>query len=395
MNCRIPLETAWDLLRGAASADGIEDISVEDARGRVCADDVRAQTDLPPFDTALYDGYAVASTGTSSILRVIETVYAGSVPRHTITDGTAAAVMTGAPVPAGADCVVPLESAREEDGFVHIPGGLKPGRHVAYRGSLCRRGDTLAAAGSEITPRVMQLFLSAGLTRVSVYRLPGVTVYSLGDELVRPPGPAEYGKIFSSNDASLAARLGELGVPAVRGGIVPDESAEIEKAVRKGLADSRLVITVGGTGRGEKDLMAEVVTAVCGGLLFDGVDIRPGGGTAVGAVDGKLVIALPGSPGAAAAAFELFIRPVLAELTRLARLDVRCTSCVAGDSYVRRKTGRRVLWGTVFLENAEGRVFPDESPPAGNAGVFLGSCLLDIPEKTLHLRAGDAVRVFL
>lgn len=388
----VSLETARDLLLSAFEFDAVERVDTMDALGRVCASDVPAEIDVPPFETALFDGFATRSS--TGPLNIIDEIHAGTVSRYSVDSGSAVRIMTGACLPVGADRVVPLEAARVDGGKVYPKAERVPGRSVEPAGSRVRRGSVVLRRGEEITADVLQRLVSAGVGTLDVHSRPDIGIYATGNELVAPgdmPGP---GRIPCSNDVYLAARMAELGAPARRWGILRDDAGEIREALEAALEFSHLVITSGGVGGGDKDLLPDVLREICGDVLFHGVDITPGKAAAAASRQGRLIIALSGNPFAVHAGFELLVRPVLAAMTRLDRLNPRSGKAVFRGTLNKKRPGRKIVPGVLFTENTLCCVITG-GPAAAGRGLCIETCLVDVPAEVSAVRDGDIVEIFL
>lgn len=300
-------------------------VAVRDTIGLVLAGDVRADLDLPPFDKALVDGFAlraadVAGPGRAT-LRVVESIFAGQTPTRPLGPGEAALIMTGAPLPDGADAVAMIEKATRPDGdHVVIPGPVVPGQNRLVRGREMRAGEVVVAAGSVLNAPRLGVLASVGAVEVSVRPRATVGIASTGDELVplgQAPGP---GQIRDSNSVVLAALAAEHGgIPRPRP-ITPDRPEALRDAFAAALAESDILLVSGGVSAGQRDLVPEALAAVGVREVFHKVRVKPGKplwfgvGPGRGASGPTLVFGLPGNPVSGLVSFLLFVRPALAIL---------------------------------------------------------------------------------
>lgn len=293
------------------------------ARGLTLAEDIAADLDSPPFDKALVDGYAVRSDdlrGTGTSLRVIEEVPAGRVPLRAISSGEAALIMTGAPLPAGADAVVMIERTRHKDSHVLIDEpSIVPGRNVLARGREMRAGELVLSRGWQLNAPRLGLLAAVGRTCVSVVPRPRVTIVSTGDELVEPgqtPGP---GQIRNSNATVLQALAESAGGQVETLPIARDEPAGLHQILERGLSADVLLIT-GGVSAGNRDLVPDALERLGVSKVFHKIRLKPGKplwfgvGPARGTDPGPLVFGLPGNPVSGIVGFLLFVRPSLDRL---------------------------------------------------------------------------------
>jgi molybdopterin molybdotransferase len=294
---------------------GREDVPLAESLGRVLAEDVACDVDLPPFDRSAMDGYAVRAADTARApvsLQVAGQVQAGRELDLVLLEGQAVQIMTGAPLPRGADAVQQVEKTRALDGGrrVEVKEAVAPGTHVAPRGSEVRAGDIVLVAGTIIDPATIAVLATAGRGRVRVGRRPSLSVVVTGDELVdvwETPGRA---RIRNSNGYTVEAQARWAGAEVVSLGVVADDAERIADAVRRGFATDVLVLS-GGVSEGVFDLVEEVLARFDVGLLFTKVAIKPGAPLVFGRRGDKLVFGLPGNPVSAQVTFDLFVRPAL------------------------------------------------------------------------------------
>lgn len=296
-----------------------EQVVTASARGSVLAVDLRATHDTPPFDASAMDGYAVRSVDLVSLpveLPVVATSSSGHPTDVEVTPGTAVRILTGAVVPAGADCVVPVEWTDARTDVVTVDRAAAPGQHVRGRGEVGRSGELLIAAGTELRAGHLGVVASAGLTEITVHRAPRVAIVTTGDELVVPGrAPLGPGQIFDSNSTlsqQLVASAGGVAhvVPAA------DDAAAIAELLERLSSDVDLILTSGGISMGaEFDPMRAALAAHP--VRFEQVSIKPAKPLAFGDVGTCRYVGLPGNPVSVVVAFELFVRPVLRRMRGL------------------------------------------------------------------------------
>jgi molybdopterin molybdotransferase len=266
------------------------------------------------------DGYAVravdvvdATVDTPVRLLVVETIPAGHVAEHPLAEGQAARIMTGAPMPAGADAVVQVEATEEDGAYVLVHDPVRPGKNVRRAGDDINAGDRVLGPGTVLGPAEIGVIASLGFPSVEVHRRPRVAIISTGSELVdvgRPLGP---GQIRNSNSYSLRAQCQQLGVEATVFGIVPDDYEATRAAIAEGL-DYDVLLTSGGVSVGRFDFVKDVQDELGVERRLWGVAMKPGKPLAFGVRQGTLVFGLPGNPVSAMVSFELFVRPALLRL---------------------------------------------------------------------------------
>ena len=301
---------------------GDEELPLEQALGRILAEDVRADVDVPGFDRSNMDGFAVRAADTLGaseeepvrLALNAESIPTGVAPRLEVTGGTATSIATGGMLPRGADCVVPVELTDVEGDRVVVRGARVPGAAVSFAGTDIGRGETVLFRGTRLSSRETGVLAAIGRSRVRVVRRPVVAILSTGDEIVQPGEAMRPGLVFDSNGRILADAVAELGgVPRFLGAFRDDEAA-LREALQRALEEADLVLLSGGTSKGEGDLNARVVADLSPGILVHGVALKPGKPICLAASGRRPVVILPGFPTSAVFTFHEFVAPVLREL---------------------------------------------------------------------------------
>jgi molybdopterin molybdotransferase len=370
--------------------------------GAVLAEDVASDLDMPPYDKALMDGYAVRAAdlaGDRAALPVVEEITAGRVPRHALGPGQASRIMTGAPIPAGADAVVMVERTRQlEDGRVLVEGRPpRPGDNVLPRGREMRRGEVILAAGAELRPQELGLLAAVGKTEVRVVPAPRVAVLSTGDEVVEAgaaPGP---GQIRNSNGPMLTALAARAGARPRYLGIARDRLDSLRPLVEEGLGDDVLVLS-GGVSAGKLDLVPGVLQEAGVTAHLHKVEMKPGKPVFFGSRDrgGRraLVFGLPGNPVSALVCFALFVRPALRRLGGFAGAGTDPVAATLAEDFAYRTD--RPTYHPAHLEVCEGRYTVRAVPWFGSAdlrGLARANALLVLPVGDHQHRAGGTFPV--
>ena len=352
----LSVEEARDRILDVFDVLDSRETGVLESLGQVLAKDVTAPRDIPPLANSAMDGYAVAAqsvTGASSespvVLRVIGAVAAGELPKERVTPGTAVRIMTGAPVPDGADAVVPFEETDEADrgadlSHIGIRVEVPPGSDVRPAGQDVRRGETVLTAGTTLRPPDAGVISSLGYQSVEVIRRPIVSILSTGDELLEPGDAPADGKIYDSNSYGITAAVLQSGGIPRRLGIARDNIESVTAKIREGLT-SDLLVTSAGVSKGDYDMVKEVL-ATHGKIDFWSVRMRPAKPLAFGlldADDGRRVphLGLPGNPVSALVAFEQFGRPAIRKMMGKP-LTARPTVRAVLDEPIYNTDGRRV-----------------------------------------------------
>jgi len=302
---------AWERLALHAGPLSPVDVPREKARGRVLAADLLATVDVPSLDVAAMDGYALGGDmPAESTLLVQTTVAAGDAPGARLETGKAIRIMTGAPIPAGADRVIPVEATRAESASVRIVHPSAAGDHVRRRGEVLRRGEVALAAGERISAGSVALIAAHGYSSVSVVRAPSVAFLTTGNEIVPPEDTPEPGQLRDTHSDFLRAAIAELGLDLRTLGIAPDDPDALRDALRPGLAADVLLVS-GGVSAGAYDFVEQALQELGCQRLFKGVAMQPGKPLLAARHGHGLAFGLPGNPGSVQVCYWLFVRPVL------------------------------------------------------------------------------------
>jgi len=354
----IEVEEAVRLLLSVVRELNTEEVPVGDSYGRVLAADVPADTDIPPFDRSPLDGYAVRAADTSDAsprdpvtLKVTDHVPAGHTPAVSVGSFEAVRIMTGAPIPEGADAVIKYEDTVFTDTEVKISTPVRSDTNVIHAGEDVKAGQTVLSAGKVITPADAGILAGLGCARPLVYRQPRVMIVSTGDELLDVSEPLSYGRIRNSSAYMLAGFLREWGVRAEVYGIVKDDTKAIADAVCDCLDHSDCVITTGGASVGDYDMTRSAMEAAGARILFWKVRLKPGMMTAAAVRDGKLLLGLSGSPSAAAAALFLLGLPAFRKMC--GRRDLYCSRIrvTLPDGFPKKSPIGRILPGMLVFRD--------------------------------------------
>ena len=316
----ITVDEALELVREQTHVLPAERAPIVDAVGLVLGEDVTSQTNCPPFDKAQMDGYAVASNGKESVRSVIGTAAAGDVPRQVVTADTAVRIMTGAPIPQGADAVVAFEQVEQiDEQQIRLDTSvICPGSHVLPLGACLRKGQVALSIGTPLGAAQIGLVAESGHQHVAAIPRPGIAILATGNELVPLGTPIESSQIRNTNGPMLAAAATVAGAVSDDRGIAPDQRDDLCEMIASTLSYD-VVALCGGVSRGDFDLVPEVLAELGVTQVFHRVALRPGKPLWFGIYErpasGKtLVFGLPGNPVSSYVCFELFVRPALAQL---------------------------------------------------------------------------------
>ncbi|HTO12383.1 MAG TPA: gephyrin-like molybdotransferase Glp [Candidatus Binatia bacterium] len=384
------------ILAQAGGAVPPERVPVTRALGRVLAADVQAPFDVPPADNSAVDGYAVGSgdipgAGTRE-LAVVGDLAAGAVFAGTLGAGQALRIMTGAPMPAGADTVYPQENVERVGERVRV-GPIAKGVNVRARGEDVEAGGIVIEAGSVLRPQEVGLVTSLGVWQLEVHRRPRVALLSTGDEVAEPGTPRRPGQIYDANRFTLRGSVEQCGGEVLDLGIVPDVRDELVARLREAAAMADVVLTSGGVSVGAYDLVKSVL-AELGTIDFWQVAMQPGRPLAVGRLGATTFFGLPGNPVASLLAFMLFVRPALYQLAGRRRLFPPTWQARAMER-LGKKTGRREFKRGI-LTFRDGAWEVRTTGPQGSgilSSMVAGNCLIVLEEDRGDVAAGELVTV--
>lgn len=397
----ISVEEALSIVLERAVRLPPETVDFLDAPGRVLAEDVVSDIDLPPFARSAVDGYALRVADVETLparLRVVGTIPAGTYPSFRVGRGQAAQIMTGAPVPEGADAVQRVESTRSDDRTVEILETVSSGQNIAPRGSEVRRGACVLRAGTRVDPAAVAVAATVGKTRLNVGRRPRVAILATGDELVHPSEMPRPGQIRNSNGFSLLAQAQSVGAETTYLGVARDTEASLREPLRRGLSYDVLLLS-GGVSMGRFDLVEGVLQQLGVEILVSAVALKPGKPLVFGArpAEAGLVFGLPGNPVSTMVTFELFVRPALAKMEGSAS---PCRSLVRAElvrPLSNRGPRRAFLPGWLAPDGVDGRLLahPIETRGSGDIVAFSkANALLVVPEQRERLEAGEPLLVY-
>lgn len=408
----ISVESALEQVLAQVQPLPAEETPILEALGQVLAEDVCAQIDVPPLDNSAMDGYAVRAVDVAGagearpvLLRVIANLAAGQTTDVIVTEGTTVRIMTGAPLPMGADAVVQFEhtdeggrahprpeAGRHETVVIHRPA--TPGLNVRRAGEDIRAGQIVLRQGTTLRPAEVGVLASLGYIRISVHRRPLVAVLSTGDELVPLGQPLGPGQIYNSNSYSIAAQVKRTGGIPLLLGIARDRPDDLVAKLRQGLG-ADLLITSGGVSMGDFDVVKDVLAAE-GEVTFWRVRMKPGKPLAFGRIGEVPHLGLPGNPVSSMVTFETFARPAILKL--MGRTNYRKPSVEAVLLQGAKNTDRRRVYLRAIVEKQGDQYVASLTGPQGSGiltSMALANALAVLPEDTAEVRPGDRVQVLM
>lgn len=381
---------------------GVETIGVAESLDRFVATDVISPEDLPPFNKAMMDGYAVEAEDTFGAseekpvsLSLIGEVKIGEIPKKEVEKGEAIKINTGAIMPQGADSVEMLEYTEIKGRKILIGKALTPGENVARRGEDIRKGEVLLAKGHRIRPQDIGALSGLGITEIRVFKRPKVAIIPTGDELVEPKRRPESGQIRDMNTYSLSAQIKKCGGEPIPFGIIKDDYKVLKKKIEEALSKADMVLISGGSSVGVYDLTLKVVNSLAKGkVLTQGVAIKPGKPTIIAKVQDKVIFGLPGNPASVMIVFRKIVEPTILAMMNAkekirvvnAKLARTVTSSTGREEYIRVK-----------LEEREGKLIaiPLHRGAANIVSLVRADGLLKIPRLSEGIEKDQIVEVEL
>jgi molybdenum cofactor synthesis domain-containing protein len=387
------------------AALGEEEVVLFEAYNRVLSEDVVSTLDIPPFNRSIVDGYAVKAEDTfeadenkPATLRVSGVVSVGEQPQVKVGKGEAAEIVTGAPIPEGADAVVMVEDTEREDDESRVFSPVTPNENIMKRGSDIKKGEVVLKKGQALGSSEIGVLAALGLTKIKVSRIPIVAVLSTGGEVTEPGKPLPQGKIYDINAYSISTAVVESGAKPVYFGVVPDDKAALSKALKTALASSDMVITSGGVSVGTRDYTPQIVDSLGKpGIVVYGIAVKPGKPTVVGFVGDKTLFSLPGHPTSALLIFYLLARPLIQQLAGRPVTAMKTVRAVAGSRMFSAK-GRRtfVMVKLMFDKSCRLIAGPVETGASGAITTLAkADGFVEIPENEQFVDADEEVAVAL
>jgi molybdopterin molybdotransferase len=337
----VTIEKALEFIYTNTKPKTIKILPIEEALGFVLAEDIIATHNLPPFDNSAMDGYAVKVSDSSKTLSVCHTIFAGDDYEEELQPHTAIKIMTGAKIPLGTQCIVPIEDVTLEGEKIILPDNLTLSKHIRLAGEDIKAQTQLLSHGDKLDAHQITLLASQGISHIKVYKRPRVALFASGNELKMHFEQVESYQLYNTNTPTLLSRAKELGCEVEFIGTAKDTMQDIKEHIKSAL-ECDLVITSGGVSVGDADFTKEAFGAFGFELFFDKVAIKPGKPTTFGKVGDTLVLNLPGNPLAAALNFELFGQSIIYALSGLKKKFLSTIQAKMKNDY-KQRAGRRSL----------------------------------------------------
>ncbi len=382
---------------------GEEEIPLLEAYDRVLGKNVVSTLDIPPFNRSTVDGYAVKAEDTFGAeenqpakLTIVGLVSVGEQPRICIEKGEAAEIVTGAPIPEGADAVVMVEDADRENSELSVFRAVTQDENVMKRGTDIKKGDVVLKTGQVLTASDIGVLAALGLIKVKVLKVPKVAVLSTGAEVTEPGKELPAGRIYDINAYSLSTAVRESGGRPVYLGVVPDDKTELQKVLKRGLASADIVMTSGGVSVGPKDLTPQIVNSLGQpGVIISGIAVKPGKPTTMALIGKKPVVCLPGHPTSALLLFYLLVRPIIQLMSGRPAREVKTIKALMSRRVFSAR-GRRTFV-MVKLKHGKSDRWVVEPVETGASGAITtlakADGFVEIPENHQFIDAGEEVVV--
>ena len=384
---------------------GTEKIKIEKALNRVLAENIVAPLDVPPFDRAMYDGFAVIASDTYMAyedrpvkLRVIGNINAGQFPKVKVEKGSAVEIGTGGVIPPGANAVVMVEQTSREGDTVYVYKSVAAGQNIQPAGSDLRIGEIVLNKGTVLSPREIGVIAALGIKEISVFKRPKIALISTGDEIENLGGELPPGKIYDINSYSIGNAIREAGGETIFLGIARDNAEEIYEKIKKGLNIADVVMTSGSTSAGVKDILYNLINKLGKpGIIVHGIKISPGKPTLIGIINGKLFIGLPGYPTSALSIFMRIVAPIIREIGGYPRDKLTLTVKAKVNTKIQSVHGRRTFIPVSLIKSNEGRyiAFPTRWGSGSISTLAFADGFIEIPENVNYIDEGTEVNVKL
>lgn len=381
----------------------IQFVDLFNGGGRILAEDVYSPFDVPPLNNSAMDGYAIISSDTKSAsednpccLKIINEIRAGEKSEGVIIQpGFATTIMTGAPLPEGADCIVPFEDAQEEKGILKIKKPIKPFDNVRFAGEDIKKGTLVLPKGTRLDSAEIGLLASVNIHKIPVFRKPKVAIISTGDEIIEPGETKETHKIYNSNAYVIYNEVLKYGGEPHYFGIVADDRENTLNKISQ-LFDHDIIISSGGVSMGRYDFIPEILSQAKVEIKVHKVLMKPGKPVLFGASENKIYFGLPGNPVSVMISFLKFVRPAILKLSGAARISKPVITAKAGENFTKKK-GRRFFLRGIYSEK-NGELYVNSTGAQGSgilSSMSRANCLIILPEDCERIGKDEKVQIEL
>ena len=386
----IPVREAYKIIMNSAKILGSERVKISEAPGRILAENISADRDLPPFNRSMRDGYALRRADISEELEIIEEIPAGYIPQRKIERGKCAKIMTGAIVPDGADCIAMVENCEEIGRKIRV---VKPDSedYIHFQGEDVKAGDVVVRRGTKILPQHIGILASVGCVEFSVYLRPKVGIIVTGNEVVEPETAPEKFQIRNSNGYQLTAHISQIGAVPKLYGIVEDDEKILEEKILSALAENDVVVVSGGVSMGDFDFVPKAAQKIGVKKMFHKVAIKPGKPIYFGIWGEKYFFGLPGNPVSTFITTEIFVKPFLYKMMGYDYHPVELDGVLGAD--ITREKSERDEWFPVKLL-PDGTIMPVRYNNSGHiAALSDADAILGVEKGISKVKKGTSVYV--
>jgi molybdopterin molybdotransferase len=387
----IPFDEANQIIRNSVSPLGIETVMLADSLNRVLADDIVSDVNIPPFNKAAMDGFACRREDLPGPFRIVDEIPAGKFPTVEINEGECARIMTGAPIPAGADTVFMVEYHEIQPDETVIFTREKTAGNICFLGEDVKTGDVVLSKGTLINPQEIAILAGAGITGVEVYQHPIVGVFSTGTELVEPNAKPSEGQIRNSNGHQMMAQLRRMGMVAEYFGIVPDSKEELQKAIHSALKMTDVLFISGGVSVGDYDFVPLVLQELDFEILITSIATKPGKHTLFAKKENKYILGFPGNPVSSFVQLESVGKELLYGLMGHRPVEP-VFRCIILDDFVRKAADRLEFLPVLMTETGRVKLMPYNGSAHINA-LSKANAIMEIPIGVKKIEQGDFVNV--
>lgn len=398
MRSFISLNEALEILNENVDNLDIEEVDLINGLNRVVSENIYAQINNPPFNKSAMDGYAFICNNKELInkrLKIIDKVYAGGVCNNIVSEETAIKIMTGAPIPKGANAVIKQEDVVIEEDYIILRKNINENENICIKGEDILQGSLLLKSNKKLNYADIGILASSGINKIKVYKKPKVAFISTGDEVIDIGFELKEGKIYNSNKYSILSRLGELGYDVKYISHINDDSKEIGNCIEQLSKKIDLIITTGGVSVGEKDLLKEAIDITSGEKLFWKINIKPGSAVLCSKINKSIILSLSGNPTAALTTFELLVKPTLEKLSGYKEIKINREKAILLQDIKKKSPQRRFIRGYVEIDNYRQYVHITQTK-SGNgilSSAINSNCIIEIEVNNDGKSKGDLVDI--
>ena len=397
MRSFISLEEALKILNSNIENLDIEEVALLNGLNKVLAEDVYSKINNPPFNKSAMDGYALIAEDAfiNNKIKVIDKVYAGGNSNKIITKNTAIKIMTGAPIPKGANAVIKQEDVIIEDNNIIITNEISENQNICLVGEDISKEDLLVRVNKRLNYSDIGIIASSGIDKIKVYKKPKVAFFSTGDEVTDIGQELKYGKIYNSNKFSILSRLLELGYEVNKVKHIKDDYIEIGRTIKEASKEADIIITTGGVSVVEKDLLKDAIKSIDGEILFWKITIKPGSAVLCSKINNCIIISLSGNPTAALTTFELLVKTSLNKLSGAKKVEITREKAILAEGIIKKDFKHKFVRGYFEIDNCKQMVYITQKK-SGNGilrSALNSNCIIEVKPNNEEIKNGDLVDI--